>query len=142
MTRCLGFYLSSLCTAGIGVKCALLGFLLLASIYILAVGFTSAQQGHATSSVLRHALLYPVFGCIAYIRFISSLHFVCTVSVCLTSSPRSNVILLFYCDCDVYSNTCYISHSEGLKTLGSVNKLVQPVVTCRSETSTSDLYKY
>ena len=35
------------------------------------------------------------FRCIAYIRFISSLHFVCTVSVCLTSSPRSNVNLLF-----------------------------------------------
>ena len=67
----------------------------LAEVY--SVGFTSAQQGHATSSVPRHALLYPLFGCIAYIRFISSLYFVCTVSVCLTSSPRSNVNLLFYC---------------------------------------------
>ena len=36
------------------------------------IGFTSAQQGHATSSVPCHALLYPLFGCIAYIRFISS----------------------------------------------------------------------
>jgi len=40
----------------------------------VCVRFTSAQQGHATSSVPRHALLYPLFGCIAYIRFISSLY--------------------------------------------------------------------
>ena len=40
----------------------------------------------------------------ACIRFISSLQDVHTVSVCLTSSPRSNVNLPFICDCNVYSN--------------------------------------
>ena len=40
----------------------------------------------------------------ACIRFISSLQDVHTVSVCLTSSPRSNANLLFYLDCDVYFN--------------------------------------
>jgi len=63
-------------------------------------------------------LLFSTFGCTAYIRFISGLHVVHTVSVCLTSSPRSNINLLFYLCCDAYFDKrgCFMSFTRGVET--------------------------
>ena len=74
------------------------------------MGFRTCRWIHerlARSCYELQSLLFSSFGCTAYIQFISSLHAVCTISVCLASSPRPNVNLtLLFVVCDAYFNTC------------------------------------
>ena len=57
---------------------------------------------------LTNSFYHPLFGYTACIKYISSLQVVNTVSVCLTSSPRPNVILLFICVFATFISTVFV----------------------------------
>jgi len=71
------------------------------------------------------ALLYSPFSCTAYIRFISRVHVVHTASVCLTSSPRSNINLLLFLICEVYFNREGTTIGRKYRHLSSVMSFVK-----------------